>query len=389
MKKGIINIIGQIGSYKDSKGEIKKGIELVDVMKQVTDAGEVDEYIALVNSKGGRVIVGNQISDYLKSLKNLSTVIYKQSASMGTKISMAAKKEKRYIIKGASFFIHNPWTRVEGDASELKATAEELQEAENEMASFYIENSNLNRKGVEPLMKQQTSLTDEQAVSFGFAGHIITEEEAKAMGLELLETEESEILALIETKPKTDNMSAVKEFFNELTSFMKKQKVDIKAELKTLEVKTQDGKTLSFQTEDNDIKIGDQVSCEGKLASEKEYVLADGRKVRVNEKAEIWEVIPVENKEQPEYAKLQAENDILKKELSEIKAQKLEDEKGLKLIKENFNALAKQISSKYEPEQAESNFRKHKEITEDNDIIAMAKRKSEEAKTKKAKQQTA
>lgn len=184
-------------------------------------------------------------------------------------------------------------------------------------------------------------------------------------------------------------MSAVKEFFNELTSFMKKQKVDIKAELKTLEVKTQDGKTLSFQTEDNDIKIGDQVSCEGKLASEKEYVLADGRKVRVNEKAEIWEVIPVENKEQPEYAKLQAENDILKKELSEIKAQKLEDEKGLKLIKENFNALAKQISSKYEPEQAESNFRKHKEITEDNDIIAMAKRKSEEAKTKKAKQQTA
>lgn len=387
MKKGIINIIGQIGSYKDATGKVKKGIELVDVIKQVTDAGEVDEYIALINGNGGRVTVGNQISDYLRSLKNLSTVIYKQSASIDTKISMAAKKGKRYIIKGASFFVHNPYTRIEGDAGELLATAEELKEAEDEMVNFYVENSNLNKKGIIPLMKEQTSFTDEQAVSFGFVDKIITEDEAKAMGLELIDIEETEIVALLETK-KTNDMSEFKKettgFLAEMRGFM--AKIGIKLDAKaSLEVKTNDGKTLSVETEEKEIKIGDIVSCEGKLVSEKVYILADGKSVKVNEKSEIMEILPSEQEKNKDYAELETKYNALVAEFEAMKKEKSESEKEFVAIRKNFDAIAKQITSTYEPEQPESTFRKVK--TEDvSDVVLAAQARSKRVKEEKRKQ---
>jgi ATP-dependent protease ClpP protease subunit len=391
MKNGVINIIGQIGSYKDSKGEIKQGVELVDVMTQVAAAGKVDGYVVLINSHGGRVSVGNEIGDYLKTLNNLSTVIYQQSASIATRPSLSAPKGKRFIIKGAKFFIHNPWTRIEGDAGELMATAEELQNAENELVNFYAENSNLNKEGIILLMKKQTSLTDDQAISFGFADKIITEEEAKGMGLELIGQEQSEILALVEPKNENNMSKEAKSVLKSITDFMAKLNIKVAEapKVKNLELKSNDGKILSFQTEDKEIKIGDMVSCEGKLISEKEIVLADGRTVKVNEKSEIMEIKPSETEQKidaAEYAKLKAENEELKNKILIASQEKEENDKVLLAVKTNFEILAKKVTSTYEPENEVQGFRRNGNEDEEDAGVLAAQKRMKDARARKNKQ---
>lgn len=392
MKKGIIYIVGQVGSYQDKNGEMQKGVELVDVIAQVKAAGEVDEYVALVNGWGGLVDTGYQIHDYLKSLsKPLSSVVYNQSASIDTIISLAAKKGKRFIVKGAEFFVHNPWATTQGDAASLFNTAEELQKIEDKMVSFYSRNAGITKEGITHLLKNETALTPEEAVALGFADSVITEDEAKDMGIELKSKAKVKALALIEPK-KTDNMSTFKEelsaFGTEMKSFMKSV-LKIKAEDKksSLELKTNDGKTLSVETEEKEVKVGDIVSCEGKQVSEKIYVLADGRTVKVNEKSEIMEILPSDSEkvDQAEYVKVKSELDALKLEVSNLKKERLESEKEFVAIKTNFQAIAKTIASTHEPEVQESTFRKVK-TGEESDVVLAAQARSKKVKEAKRKQ---
>lgn len=388
MKKGVIYIIGGIGSYKNKKGETVPGVDLINITAQVKELGEVDEYIAVIDSPGGFVEVGYEIADYLKSLKkDVTTVINNQSASIATIISMAGKKGKRYIVKGSEFFVHNPFTTDTGDAASLAKTAEELQKIEDKMLATYMEATELTKEGISPLMKRETSLTAEDAVTHGFADKVITEDEAKAMGVELKSQAKSKAIAFIQTN--TDIMTKFEEkaktFMASLDAFADKMKLKFKAEVKILEVKTNDGKVLSVQTEEKDIRVNDVVSCEGKEISEKEFVLADGRKVKVNDKSTIIEIKSVENPtiNETEYNKLKAEAEDLKAKVSALEKEKSDHEKTLTDLQGKFAFLAKHVESTHEPEIVNGKFRKVNE--EESDIVALAEQMKKESREEKAK----
>lgn len=170
MKQAHIYLHGVIGSYQDSNGNLVRGIELVDVIAQVR-ANAADEYLVHCKGPGGLVETGDQIYDYLESLKSQATINTITDGDVGsilTKIYLVG--EKRTIVEGHKFFIHNPWTQPNpGDSKHITQEVEALKHAEAKLRNFYVIKTAITENGLASLMDNETEMTAEQAVALGFA----------------------------------------------------------------------------------------------------------------------------------------------------------------------------------------------------------------------------
>lgn len=158
-----IHINGQIGSTLGIKG-----VDLIDIIQQVKSQQGATSYRVLINSEGGVVDVGFDIFNYLKSLQlPLTTVGSGLVASIATVIFMAG--DKRILTKGTEFMIHSPMGGVDGTADEIAEYAEHVRDAETKLIKFYTNQTGLSQDAIAPLLKNETWLTEEQAISLGFA----------------------------------------------------------------------------------------------------------------------------------------------------------------------------------------------------------------------------
>lgn len=168
---GDIYINGSIGSYEDAQGNLVRGVELVDVIQQYNSVKHNSIILVHVKSPGGLVETGNDIYNYLESLKKDHTVNTTSDGDIGsiaTKIFLVG--QDRVIGSGDQFFIHNPWTEAgAGDSNHLDAVSEYLKKEESNLRKFYLEKTGVTEEGLKPLMDAETSLTSEQAVNLGFA----------------------------------------------------------------------------------------------------------------------------------------------------------------------------------------------------------------------------
>jgi ATP-dependent protease ClpP protease subunit len=169
---GRILINGHIGpSYVDEKGNLKKGVELIDVIDQVVDQKEATSFEVSIISPGGLVPVGDDIFDYLKDIDKTRPVTTIQKGLVGsiaTKIFLAGRF--RLVDDRFEFWIHNPYKEnVTGDADQLRAEADDTEKTEKEIRKFYGEFSSMGDVAMDALMKQETGLTAEQCIKYGFA----------------------------------------------------------------------------------------------------------------------------------------------------------------------------------------------------------------------------
>lgn len=192
--QGHIYIHGNIGSFTSEKGVETKGVELLDVISQVKSQPKATSFLAHIGSPGGLVDTGDQIYDYLQSLKvngiNVDTIsdsytdtetgeLKSGVGSIATKIFLAGTN--RSIIDGHEFFIHNPWTQPQaGDSVAIKAELKALEQKETELRSFYQQHTKVTDTGLKGLMDNQTGMNADQAVTLGFATKKITAQKVKA-----------------------------------------------------------------------------------------------------------------------------------------------------------------------------------------------------------------
>lgn len=170
-----IPIKGHIGpSFVDESGVLQQGVELVDIIsavqKSITPILQFE-----VDSPGGYVQYGNQIYDYLVSLKKEGKTIEMYQTglvgSIATKIFMAG--DIREVDPSFDFFIHNPWMVAEsGDADKLREQADMLEKTESELKKFYSDHTKITQEGMEAIMSNETSLNAQQAVDLGFATRV-------------------------------------------------------------------------------------------------------------------------------------------------------------------------------------------------------------------------
>ena len=174
----IINIFGLIGEIPNEAGEIiTPNTTFLDVVNKVEAVKDFTTLRVIINSVGGYVEEGDDIYDYLVALKKkgvtVDTVAKSQCASIATKIIMAG--DSRIIDTDCVFMIHNPFANPEGDADTLEAFAKSLRRTENDLIQFYAGATGTSESAIKPLMRKETFLTPEQALSLGFATEILLE----------------------------------------------------------------------------------------------------------------------------------------------------------------------------------------------------------------------
>ena len=313
-------------------GEIVEGT-FIDVISQLKTQPNPSSILLNITSVGGLVDEGNNIYNYLKSLKIPITSIAKDvCASIATKIFLAG--DIRKVEKGIDFLIHNPFIDgISGDAKELEMASKHIKGIENELNKFYSDTLNLPIEAIQPLTSNETFLNETQLLSLGFATEILDSEN----------TASHTYKAVAKINLKSNEMSETKEVKSMLQELLDGFKVLAKGfKVKNvLELTDADGVMLTFPDLDPDqeVSVGDAVTAE-----DKSYIMPDGTTIVVASGA-VAEIIPVAD----DSADLEAENAALKEELDALKNSISEKEKAMAKFEkqlENVKAMVGDFDQK-------------------------------------------
>lgn len=163
-------------------GTIGYEILASDIAEKIEDD---DEIHLVINSGGGSILEGfaiyNLLNDARKAGKKISAKV-DFAASMASVIVMAADK---ITMRGNSslMMIHKPWTGAVGDADELRSQADVLDKMESMLKSIYKGRvgKNVTPKQLDDMLKAETWLSGNEAVTLGFADEIEKDAPKNAM----------------------------------------------------------------------------------------------------------------------------------------------------------------------------------------------------------------
>ncbi len=133
------------------------------------------EITIYVNSPGGSVDAGMAIIDTMNFIKpDVSTVCVGMAASMGAMILSAGEKGKRYTLPNSRIMIHQPMTGVEGQASDILITAEEIIKIKNKLIEMLVKSTKQKKDKIEKDMDRDFWMGADEAKAYGIIDGIIT-----------------------------------------------------------------------------------------------------------------------------------------------------------------------------------------------------------------------
>lgn len=322
--EGVIHIIGQIGSFDEVKG-----VELIDVISQVKSQPEASSFKVLIKSEGGLVDVGFDIYNYLKSLPVPIHTVCLNAMSIASVIFTAGSV--RELTQNSQLMIHLPWGGIEGTAEDIKAYGDEIAKAEKRLIDHYKSVLGLTEEAIRPLLKNETYLTNEQALSIGFATTISESTTAKAY---------------INLKP--DNMSTITKEeldkkFQKHEGILNKVLSTISKHFKPKALLLQDanGDEIDFTdvAEDAEPKVGDKATLNGAPVPDGDYIFPSW----ANKTVTFVDSVVTEIKEDTA-SNLEAENKALREEVEALKAQNSKTEQAFNEVVEGVKAMKKEFS---------------------------------------------
>lgn len=127
-----------------------------------------------INSPGGMVTAGLAIYDTLKYIKpDVSTICVGMAASMAAVLLSAGTKGKRYILPNAEVMIHQPLGGAQGQASDIKITADHILEIRNRLNKILADNTGQKLAVVEKDTDRDNYMSAEDAVKYGLVDKIL------------------------------------------------------------------------------------------------------------------------------------------------------------------------------------------------------------------------
>ena len=159
------------------EGEVLADVTLLDLQKQAGDIDDFDSLELEIASPGGDVSEGLKTMVWLDTLsimdKEVTTIVTANAYSIASLIMLAANKRK--ISKTAKVMVHNPMkpelTLV--NANDLEEYIKELRGLEDYMHILYGIFTGIEKEDIKSLMDNETYLTADMAVQFGFADEIV------------------------------------------------------------------------------------------------------------------------------------------------------------------------------------------------------------------------
>lgn len=133
-----------------------------------------------INSYGGEVAEGLAIYNLLRSYGGeVVTICDGFACSAASVVFMAGKQ--RIMPKSSLLLIHNAWTRASGDANDLRKAADDLEKITQPSVDIYSSVSNLSKEEIKKMMDEETWISADEALSYGFATEVTDEEAMQSL----------------------------------------------------------------------------------------------------------------------------------------------------------------------------------------------------------------
>lgn len=162
--KAALYIYGDITSWPWLESDISS-YNLSKQLEQLEDVEEIDVYI---NSYGGEVAEGLAIYSALKRHKaKVTTWCDGFACSIASVIFMAG--DTRIMSNASLLMIHNAWTRVSGNANELRKQADDLDTITQASINAYMEKVNISEEELKELLDEEKWILPQEALEKGFA----------------------------------------------------------------------------------------------------------------------------------------------------------------------------------------------------------------------------
>jgi ATP-dependent Clp protease protease subunit len=323
-----IYITGDIGT---------PGVSLLDVVSQVKKFPEATPLTVNIHSLGGCVETGFDIYNYLVGLNvPIKTIGSTCVASIATVIFMAGTE--RVLRAGCEFMIHLPAGGIDGaTADQIVEYAGIVKDAEKRLISFYTKITPNTEDVIYPLLRNETFLTSEQAITLGFATSTDVVIKAKA-----------KLIINTNLKPMTpEDKSWIENLFS---GFETKIKNLGKKATALLTLTGADGTTIvefADVAPDAMPTIGDIGTIDGAPATGS-ILMADGNTYVFNADGS-GALAEIEIPEDPTMDALRQENEDLKQQLATAQAEAETATKGIEALQKDFKALKSSITSKFTP----------------------------------------
>lgn len=165
--------IGELMLYGDISEYSWWGDEVTPKQfKEDLDAlGDISELKIYINSGGGDVFAGQAIHSMLKRHSATKTVyIDGLAASIASVIAMAG--DKIIMPKNAMMMIHKCWTIAAGNADDMRKMADDMDKIDESIIATYVEKTGLEADDIIELMTDETWMTAQDALDYGFADEI-------------------------------------------------------------------------------------------------------------------------------------------------------------------------------------------------------------------------
>lgn len=133
--------------------------------------GDIDKIILRINSPGGSVFEGLAIYNTLNAHSAEKEVhIDGIAASIASVVAMVG--DPIIMPENALLMIHDPTGLVIGDAEDMRKMAETLDKVKDSILSAYMSKTQMSSSEIADLMSEETWMSAEEAVHYGFADQI-------------------------------------------------------------------------------------------------------------------------------------------------------------------------------------------------------------------------
>ena len=164
-----IYIYGDITSWEWFDNDVSS----YTLARQLEDL-DVNNINVYINSYGGEVGEGLAIYNSLKRHKaKIKTYCDGFACSIASVIFMAG--DERIMSNASLLMVHNAWTWASGNANDFRKQADDLDAITQASINAYMENVNITEEEVKAMLDNETWLSYQNALEYGFATSVVNE----------------------------------------------------------------------------------------------------------------------------------------------------------------------------------------------------------------------
>ncbi|WP_192796261.1 MULTISPECIES: head maturation protease, ClpP-related [Corynebacterium] len=157
----VLEIYGEIGGW---------GVTAQDVAAALSDVE--GDLLVRCSSPGGDAFEGVAVMNLLRAFEGTVTGVIEGYAASAASIVMTGGCDHLIMRPSAELMIHNAWTWGDGDSSDLRRVADDLDRMNAKMAEIYAERSGGDPVSFLEAMARETWYTADEAVAAGLADEV-------------------------------------------------------------------------------------------------------------------------------------------------------------------------------------------------------------------------